>query len=165
MTTDDHAEPVPGDPEPIEMLGLPAFGFAVPGPLREELTAAVLSGAKTATTSLAVDFVIDGSAMPRVGDRSVVYDSSRRPVAIIETTAWQLATISSVGDELAWAEGEGYRDAAAWRASHERYWNRFLDDYRRDLGDPDFALTPSTAVVCEWFRLVSRLEPETGAPR
>ena len=147
------------------MLGMAAFGFAVPGPLREELTAAVLTGAKTATTSLAVDFAIDGSILPRVGDRSVIYDSELRPVAVIETTAWTLSTISQVGDELAWAEGEGYRDAAEWRVSHERYWNGFLDDYRRDLHDPDFSLTPSTAVVCEWFRLVEVLDPETGRPR
>jgi uncharacterized protein YhfF len=151
------------DPEPTEMLGMPAFGFAEPGALRDELTAAVLSGAKTATTALAVDYVIDEMPLPTVGEQMVVYDSARRPVAIVETTAWNVSTIGLVDDEFARAEGEGYRDASEWRASHERYWNRSLDEYRRDLRDPDFVLTASTVVVCEWFRLVARLDPETGA--
>jgi hypothetical protein len=29
---------------------------------------------------------------------------------------------------------------------------------RRDLGDPSFELTDSTVVVCEWFRVVERLD-------
>ena len=153
-----------GEPvEPTEMLGLPAFGFAEPGDLREELTALVLAGTKIATASLGVDYVIDGQALPEVGERSIVYDSAARPVAIIETTRIRLATMALVPDDFARAEGEGYRDAADWRVAHERYWNRSLDEYRRDLHDPGFRLTDSTIVVCEWFRLVARLDPVSGA--
>ena len=154
------AEQPPPD-EPSEMLGLPAFGFAEAGPLREELTAAALAGEKTATSSLAADYVIDGEELPRIGERSVVYDSSLCPVAIIETTAWRLSTVGRVDDDFARAEGEGYRGAAEWRASHERFWASYLDEYRRDLDDPDFEIRSSTIVVCEWFRLVERLDPLT----
>ena len=150
--------------EPAEMLGLPAFGFAVPGPIRDELTAAVLAGVKTATTSLAVDYVIDGEALPVVGGRSVVYDSHLQPRAIIETTAWRLWTVGLVDDAFAEAEGEGYADAAAWRASHEGFWDRYLDEYRRDLDDPGFRVTASTVVVCEWFRLVEQLDGGDQSP-
>jgi uncharacterized protein YhfF len=150
--------------EPTEMLGLRAFGFAEAGPLRDELTAAVLAGDKTATTSLVVDYVIDGEALPTVGERLVVYGSDLQPVAIIETTAWRLWTIGLVDDALAIAEGEGYADARAWRDAHEAFWNTFLDDYRGYLRDPDFAVTTSTAVVCEWFRLVERLEVDGQSP-
>jgi uncharacterized protein YhfF len=149
--------------EPREMLGLPAFGFAEPGKLRDELTALVLSGTKSATSSLVVDYVIDGELLPLLGERAVVYDSVQRPVAIIETTAVRLATIGTVDDAFARAEGEGYADASAWRTSHERYWNGYLAEYRRDLRDPAFVLTSSTPVVCEWFRLVARVDPATGA--
>ena len=137
------------------MLGLPAFGFADPGPLRDELTAAVLAGQKTATASLVADFLVDGSPLPTVGGRSVVYDSERRPVAIIETTAVRLATIATVADDFARDEGEGFRDATDWRVAHERYWDGHLAAYRAGLDDPGFALTDDTPVVCEWFRLVS----------
>jgi len=143
------------------MLGLPAFGFVEPGPLRDELTALVLAGVKVATASLVVDYVGDGGRLPVVGERSVVIDSAGRPVAIIETTTWRLATIGTVDDEFAIAEGEEFADATAWRVAHERYWNGHLADYRRDLHDPDFVLTSSTPVVCEWFRLVALVDPET----
>lgn len=150
------------DDEPNEMLGLPAFGFAEPGRLRDELTVLVLAGVKIATSSLVADYVIDGELMPVVGARALVYDSIQRPVAIIVTTALRLATIGTVDDEFARAEGEGFADSSAWRIAHERYWNSHLPEYRRGLGDPDFALDFSTPVVCEWFRLVARVDPTSG---
>ncbi len=152
--------PPPTDPKTV--LGLPAFGFAFPGPLRDELTALVLAGTKVATASLVADYIVDGEQMPRPGDRSVIVDSDGRPVAIIETTRIVLTTIARVADDFARAEGEGFRDARDWRVAHERFWGSYLDDLRRDLGDPSFALTDSTPVVCEWFRLVSPLDPTTG---
>ena len=150
--------------EPTEMLGLPAFGFADAGPVRDELTAAVLAGEKTATTSLAVDYVIDGTPLPTVGGRSVVYGSDLRPVAIIETTAWRLWTVGLVDDAFAAAEGEGYADATAWRIAHEGSWATYLDAYRLALHDPDFAVTTSTVVVCEWFVLIERIESADQSP-
>ena len=77
------------------MLGLPAFGFAEPGELRDELTALVLDGTKTATSSLVADYLIDGESLAIVGARTVLYDSRQRPVAILETTACRLATIGT----------------------------------------------------------------------
>ena len=150
--------------EPTELLGMPAFGFADAGPVRDELTAAVLAGEKTATTSLAVDYVIDGAPLPTVGERSVVYGSDLQPVAIIETTAWRLWTIGLVDDAFAAAEGEGYADAQAWRIAHEESWATYVEAYRRALHDPDFAVTTSTVVVCEWFRLIERLGPGDQSP-
>ena len=64
---------------------------------------------KTATTSLAVDYVIDGSAAARPSaSGSVVFESDLQPVAIVETTAWRLWTVGLVDDAFAAAEGEGY---------------------------------------------------------
>jgi uncharacterized protein YhfF len=153
-----------GDEAPHTLLGLPVTAFAFPGPLRDRLTALVLAGTKTATAGLVVDHVIEDSPIPRAGDREVVIDSDLRPVAIIETTRCQLATIGTVSDEFARDEGEGFADAAEWRVAHERFWSAYLDDLRRDLRDPEFALTSSTLVVCQWFRLVSRVDPATGEP-
>ena len=162
--TDPEASAQDWPDEPTELLGLPAFGFADPGPVRDELTAAVLAGVKVATTSLAVDYVIDGTPLPTVGGRSVVYGSDLRPVAIIETTAWRLWTIGLVDDAFAAAEGEGYADAGAWRIAHEGSWATYLDAYRRALHDPDFAITTSTVVICEWFRLIERLDAADQSP-
>lgn len=144
---------------PRTHLGLPVTAFAFPGPLRDELTALVLAGTKTATAGLVADYIVEGDVIPRPGDREVVIDSDLRPVAIIETTGCQVTTISRVTDAFARDEGEGFADAADWRRAHEHFWGSYLDDLRRDLGDPDFALTDSTPVVCQWIRLVERLEP------
>jgi uncharacterized protein YhfF len=162
--TDLDASPSGWPEEPTELLGMPAFGFADAGPVRDALTAAVLSGEKTATTSLVVDYVIDGAPLPTLGGRSVIFGSDLRPVAIVETTAWRLWTVGLVDDAFAAAEGEGYADAAAWRIAHEGSWAMSLDLYRRALHDPDFAITTSTAVVCEWFRLIERLDAGGQSP-
>ena len=162
--TDLDALPSGWPDEPTELLGMPAFGFADAGPVRDELTAAVLAGEKTATTSLVVDYVIDGARLPTVGERSVIFGSDLQPVAIVETTAWRLWTVGLVDDAFAEAEGEGFADAHAWRVAHEGSWARDLERYRRALHDPDFAITTSTAVVCEWFRLIERLEAGDQSP-
>lgn len=143
---------------PRTHLGLPTTGFAFPGPLRDELTALVLAGTKIATAGLVADYIVEGEPIPRPGDREVVLDSSLQPVAIIETTRCEVTTISRVTDAFAIDEGEGFADATGWRAAHEHFWGGYLDDLRRDLGDPSFALTESTPVVCQWFHLVERLD-------
>jgi uncharacterized protein YhfF len=149
---------MPEQVEPTTHLGMPAWGFAFPGTLRDELTALALEGTKTATASLGVDFVVDGSMFPRAGDREVLLDSAGRPAAIVEITHVELSTIGLVGDEFARAEGEGFADAAEWREAHERFWGSYIDDLRTGLRDPSFTLTDSTVVVCEWFRIVERLD-------
>ncbi len=138
--------------------GLPVTAFAFPGPLRDKLTALVLAGTKQATAGLVADYIVEGDPIPRPGDREVVIDSDLQPIAIIETTRCEVTTISRVTDEFARAEGEGFADAADWRRAHERFWGSYLEDIRRDLGDPAFSLSGSTPVVCQWIRLVERLD-------
>ena len=150
---------MPDPAEPRTHLGMPAWGFAFPGPLRDELTALALDGTKTATASLGVDFVVEGSTLPCAGDREVMLDSDGRPVAIVEITRVELKTIKLVSDEFARDEGERFADARAWRVAHERFWNGYIKDLRAGLQDPSFELTDSTVVVCEWLRVVERLDP------
>ena len=151
----------PAMPEPdvpTTYRGMPAWGFAYPGALRDRLTALALDGTKVATAGLAVDYVVEGGLPPRPGDRSVLIDSAARPVAVVETTRLEFSTISLVGDDFARDEGEGFADATDWREAHERFWNAHIDELREGLRDPAFALTDSTVVVCEWFRVVERLD-------
>ena len=147
------------------LLGLRAFGFADAGPdARRADGRGPGRRSKTATTSLAVDYVIDGQRPPTVGERSVVFGSDLRPVAIVETTAWRLWTIGLVDDAFAAAEGEGYATRPSGAPPTRRSGIGTSDDYRRDLGDPDFEVTTSTVVVCEWFRLVERLDGTDQSP-
>jgi uncharacterized protein YhfF len=120
------------------------FGF--PGPLRDRLVDAVLSGMKTATSSLLADWQRDGEQPPAAGELQTVIDSVGTPVAIIEILRSEVMALGAVDDRVAIAEGESYKTAAGWRSEHERFW--------REEVFPDWeghapVLDDSTPVVVE----------------
>jgi uncharacterized protein YhfF len=140
-----------------ELAELEAWGFAFPGPLRDELTALALAGTKTTTAGLFAELEADGETMSVPGAREVLLDSDERPVAVIETVTCRVARLADVDDRHAIDEGEGYADAAAFRVSHERFWNDYIDDLRRRIG-PDFVIDDDTLVVLQRFKIVERLQ-------
>ena len=128
------------------------FGF--PGPLRDRLVDAVLSGAKTATSSLLADWDREGARPPAVGELQTVIDSAGNPVAIIEIVQSEVVALGAVDDRLARAEGESYETAAGWRSEHERFWREeVFPGWDGDLP----VLDDSTPVVVQWFRVRQRL--------
>jgi len=135
---------------------LPLFEFAFPGPLRDQLVAAVLDGSKTSTTGLLVDFEHEGEALPEVGGRAVVIDSDGRPVAVIEMTEVRVVPLAEVDLAHAVDEGEGYADVARWRAGHEQFWHG--EEMRAALDDPGFTVDDATLAVLQRFRVVERLD-------
>ncbi len=137
---------------------LPSWGFAFPGPIRDELTALALAGTKTATAGLLLEFELDGEEVEAPGDRQVLLDSDGKPVAIVETTAVRVARLADVDDAHAIDEGEGYANAAEFRVTHERFWGSYLDDLRVQARRPDLVLDDDTLVVLERFRVVERLD-------
>ncbi|MFD0035630.1 hypothetical protein ACFVJK_47190 [Streptomyces sp. NPDC127172] len=58
MTTDSAS--------PENLASMPRTEFAFPGPLRDQLVAAILSGSNTSTTGLVVDYLYEGGEGPRV---------------------------------------------------------------------------------------------------
>jgi uncharacterized protein YhfF len=141
----------------VDLAALPAWGFAFPGDLRDELTALALAGTKTTTAGLLAEMEAEGEALPVPGAREVLLDSDERPVAVIETVDCRVVRLADVDDRHAIDEGEGYADAAEFRVAHERFWNGYLDDLRRTLGNPDFVLDDDTLVVLQRFRVLERL--------
>ncbi|MFH8403862.1 ASCH domain-containing protein [Streptomyces sp. NPDC018019] len=134
---------------------LPPFEFAYPGPLRDRLVAAVLSGAKTTTTGLLADYGHAGDPLPRAGDRYQVPASDGRPVAVIEVTDVRVLRLVDVDLRHVLDEGEGHATVADWRADHESFWHG--PQMREALGDPEFSVDDDTLVVAERFRVVERL--------
>jgi hypothetical protein len=80
----------------------------------------VLSGVKTATSSLLSDWERDGEQPPEAGELQTVIDSAGTPVAIIEIGRSEVVALGAVDDRVARAEGESYQTAAGWRSAHER---------------------------------------------
>jgi uncharacterized protein YhfF len=130
--------------------------FAFPGPLRDQLVAAILAGTKTATSGLLIEYENERESLPQIGRRAVVVDSEHRPVAVIETTEIRVIPAGAVDVEFARDEGEGFESVADWRRAHERFWQSA--EMRAALGDPAFVLTDETPIVAERFRLVKVLK-------
>ncbi|MEU8926636.1 ASCH domain-containing protein [Kitasatospora sp. NPDC048545] len=148
----DHPYAGPDDPR---VAALPPEEFAFPGPLRDQLVAAVLSGAKTSTTGLIADYEHAGEPLPQPGERAAVLDSDGRRVAVIETTDVRVVPLAEVDLQHALDEGEGYGSVADWRATHEGFWRS--PEMLAALDDPDFAVDDATPVVLQRFRLVADL--------
>ncbi|WP_335980213.1 MULTISPECIES: ASCH domain-containing protein [Streptomycetaceae] len=142
---------------PPDLAALPTAEFAFPGPLRDQLVAAVLDGTKTSTTGLVADYAHEGEELPKAGERSVVVDSAHRPVAVIEVTGVRVVPLGEVDLAHARDEGEGYDSVASWRAGHERFWHSA--QMRQALADPGFTVDDTTMAVLERFRVVRDLRP------
>ncbi|WP_405004103.1 ASCH domain-containing protein [Kitasatospora purpeofusca] len=140
----------PDDPRVAALL---VEQFAFPGPLRDRLVGAVLSGAKTSTTGLLTQYEAEDEPVPRAGTRGAVVDSAGRIVAVTETTEVRIVRLDEVDLQHALDEGEGYTTVAEWRAGHERFWHS--DELCAALGDPDFTVEDDTRVILERFRLVA----------
>lgn len=129
------------------------FGF--PGPLRDRLVAAVLSGAKTATTSLLAEWEAEGERLPEPGELQTVVDSAGEPVATIEITTCEVRQVVEIDDVVACAEAEEYSTAEGWRAEHERFWrDEVVPEWQ---GDAPPTISDHTPVVVQWFRVKARL--------
>jgi uncharacterized protein YhfF len=134
--------------------------FAFPGPLRDQLVAAIVDGTKTTTTGLLEDYERDGEPLPRPGDREVVIDSAGAPVTLIEVTAVRVVRVADVDLAHAIGEGEGYGCVAEWRAGHEAFWHSA--EMREYVGDPSFTVRDDTLAVATQFRVVAG-EADLGA--
>ncbi|MFJ8861210.1 ASCH domain-containing protein [Streptomyces sp. NPDC102451] len=134
---------------------LKPFLLAFPGPLRDRLVAAVLSGEKVSTSGLLAEYEAEREELPPVGERSALIDSDGREVAVVELTEVRVLPLGSVGLRHALDEGEGYTSVAGWRAGHEAFWHS--EEMREALGDPSFTVDDDTMIVAERFRVVERL--------
>ncbi|MFD0357233.1 ASCH domain-containing protein [Streptomyces sp. NPDC127110] len=128
------------------------FEMGFPGELRDTLTAAVLSGAKTTTTGLLKGYETEGEPVPRAGERVVLVDSDEQPLVVLEITDVRVLRLADVDLRHALDEGEGFTSVAEWRSAHEGFWHS--EQLREWLGDPDFTVDDDTLVVAERFRIV-----------
>jgi uncharacterized protein YhfF len=131
--------------------------------MRDALVAAVLAGAKTATTALLAQYEEDGEPLPEVGMNLAMIDSESRPVARIETMEVKVIRLGDADLQLALDEGEGFESVSDWRAAHEDYWTRVI---KLALHDPSsLQISEDTPIVVERFRLRHEVEQIGAWPR
>lgn len=137
---------------------LKPFLLVFPGPLRDQLVAAVLDGRKVSTTGLLVEYEVEREEPPPVGERSALIDSDGREIAVLEVTEVRILRLGDIDLQHVLDEGEGDTSVARWRAGHERFWHS--DEMREALDDPEFTVDDDTLVVAERFRVVERIGPD-----
>lgn len=130
---------------------LPTSEYAFPGPLRDQLVAAILQGEKTSTTSLVAGYELDGEPLPAAGDRAIVIDSAGEPVCVEEITEVRVVRLADVDLDHAVAEGEGFTTVAGWRSGHEEFWHS--PEFRTEMGDEHFTVDDDTQTVLVRFRV------------
>ncbi len=131
---------------------LPLAEFAFPGPLRDQLVAAILAGTKISTSALVLFYERENEPLPTVGQLAAVVDSGGRRVAAIQVTEVRVVRLADVDLQHARDEGEGDESVAQWRAAHESFWHSA--EVREELGDSGFTVTDDTLVMAERFQLV-----------
>ncbi len=130
-----------------------------PGPLRKRLSDLVVHGHKRATAGLLAEYAVDGEEIEHAGERLVLVGNDGERLALVEVTRVDVVPLSRVTWEFADAEGEGYVDVDDWATSHRWFWERHsVETVRSHTGDPEWALTGATDVVCVWFRVVQGFE-------
>ncbi|UFU02045.1 ASCH domain-containing protein [Ruania suaedae] len=90
----------------------PAFAFAPEPHLAQSMAEEVLSGERTALSTLRSQLP-DGVPPPEVGDLAIVLDGHEEPVALIRTVEVRVLPFADVDDRH--ARGEGEPDADSWR--------------------------------------------------
>lgn len=133
-------------PNPTDALRPPAWSFGADPATADALLALVLAGTKTATASALWDYEAAGEEPPAAGTLSIVTDGAGHPRALIQTTSVRVVPFGEVDEAHAYAEGEGDRSLAHWRAVHQRY---FTDHAENDRG-----FEPDMPVVLEAFEVL-----------
>lgn len=121
------------------------MSFGAPGAMRQNLTALVLSGHKTATAGLFDhEYEKEQEELEHIGEELVVVDTDAVGVAVIAVDSVEVLPFISVSWEFADAEGEGFKSIDDWRVGHAEYWQA-----------EGVAVSDETSVVCLRFHVVS----------
>lgn len=142
---------MPGSLDAVRTDDLPRLEFADPGPLRDQVVAAIMAGATTTTSGLALGYERAGEQSPVSGQQFAVVDSAGRTAAVIEMTEVRVVRIADI--DLRHVLDDGDESIAEWRAVHEEYWQS--SEMREALGEPDFTVDDETLVLAQRFRLMS----------
>lgn len=113
------------------------------------LLALVLSGKKRATSSSFLGYEIDGTPLPKSGERSVITYWDGTPGCIIETKNVRIIPYREITYDLAKLEGED-ETLESWQDTH----SRFFTEEGKELG---YRFTEDMPVVFEEFEVIEVL--------
>lgn len=104
----------------------------------------VIRGENTATSSLFQSYKLENVEIPKVGDYSVILDSSNNAVCIVRNTSVNIYKFGEVPEIIAYKEGEGDKTLNYWRKVHKSIFSNILGN----------SFNNDTLIVCEEFEVV-----------
>lgn len=111
----------------------------------DELAKKVLSGEKTATSSLYDYYRLNLKEMSSVGDYASVLDSREDEICIVRIEKIEVVQFKNITETFAIEEGDG--NLNNWLKIHTEYYSAQLEKVGKEL-------TGETELVCEWFKVV-----------
>lgn len=124
-----------------------AFSFGNTDKMADELAQLVRVGKKTATSSGFCFYEIEGEALPKDGELSIVLNSKNEAECIIQTTKVYMIPFHAVSEEHAYKEGEGSRSLDDWRVEHQAFFTEALVEYNQ-------VFDKNMLIVCEEFEVI-----------
>ena len=112
-----------------------------------EAAALILSGEKTATSSLLWEYQGSAKPPPSPGCLSVLEDGAGKTVCVVTTTRVEIIPFREVDAQFAYDYGEGDRTLEGWRETFWRYYSRACAECGHEMSE-------DTLLVCEQFRVV-----------
>lgn len=111
----------------------------------DDLANKVLSGGKTATSSLLDLYRLNKKEISKIDDLIAVLDSSDREVVAVRIIKMEIIRFKDITESFAKEEGDSNLDN--WLNIHKPYYSKLLASI-------DSELTDNTELVCEWFEVV-----------
>ena len=107
----------------------------------------ILTGQKTATSSLIWEFEINNEALPSIGDLCVIENGKGEPVCVVETIWVETIPFAKVDAKFAkeYAEADGTLED--WKKVFGKYYAGVCLSLGKEF-------TPDTLLVCERFRVI-----------
>ena len=112
----------------------------------------ILSGEKTATSSLLWEYENRGKPLPKVGALSVVEDGGRKPTCVVQTTWIEVVPFSEVDAKFAREYGESDGTLEGWC---KMFWE-YYSDACKVMG---CKMSKETPLVCERFQVIFPFRP------
>ena len=101
-----------------------AWSFGDSPEMADDLLNYVLSGEKTTTSGMLLDFEHDKDPIPKSGDKAIILNGAKEPVCIIEYIKVEQKKYNEVDEEYALKEAEGFKSLQDWKDVQWAFFTR-----------------------------------------
>lgn len=106
----------------------------------------ILSGEKTATSSLLWEYEVEGRSIPSIGSLSVVEGGDSQPICVVKTIWVNVIPISEIDESFAIDYSETNGTVDGWHRAFDEYYSRICSELGREF-------SVDTPLVCERFEV------------